>query len=336
MPRNNNHSFINLAILGLLALGLFYLFSPIQKQHQEAEKEVTNQAKSSVAQPQEFNPPQGGGVKENVQAEKNNAPPLLVVRESEVIELVNGKEKKLFTQPKIQTYLGILDNQTIIGLEGKDQQFLVQADTLNKLTLQPFIFTPAISSDGQRVAMISFNNAETNFGFTLEKLELNSGQKTTVAESKLAISLPQWNFHGTRIVYVEGSSVDQVGQKIILHDFQSSTDLYQAPTNQVITDLAWVGDQKLAFTLEPLVNNGYNEARVMLLNINTKTYRVLIDRPGKERSLAGSPDGQWLAMIAGKMENGQATTQGDVAVVDLSTGDYYTLGKAQEVIGWRK
>lgn len=215
-----------------------------------------------------------------------------------------------------------------ISLDGSGSAQLV-SDTLSASS------APALEPQRQRLAFISFNNAERDFGFILQTQTLNGQGVKTIDTSSTGLALPRWNTDGSRLAFVKGQATPFEGQVLRISNNEAEpTTVYTTEANTGITDLAWLGAEAIALVIEPLGNETQNQAKAMLLNLTTRALTTLIDATGKERGLAASPDGQFIGLVSGSVAAGPTTPEGIVTILKPSTSQLIELGNAQSVIGW--
>ena len=179
---------------------------------------------------------------------------------------------------------------------------------------------------------MSFDNTEGNFGFTLKTQPLSGGTGEAIDQSANGVALPRWSGAGS-LAYVVGQATPDHGQTIKLRKTGTSTTVFTSEKSQVITDLAWLGDDKMALVLEPLGNNAQNKASVLIITTSDGKADQTYDLPGKERSLHADGSGQYLALVSGEVQ-GAGENAGPVTVIDLSSGTQTSRGNAIAIAGF--
>jgi hypothetical protein len=256
-----------------------------------------------------------------------------------------AKETVLFTDSdsklKLSTVLGIVDNKAVAILSGDDEQsqlaeILLDGTGKTNILNANFggIAGAALRTSTRTVAFAVFDNSERNFGFTLTQEKLDGSGRTTIDQDTQGISLPIWSQSSTTLAYVKGQATPDTGQEIrIAPDGSNPKAVYKLEKNTVVTDLVWLNDQTLLYVVEPLGNTTQNKAKTMILHIDSGEQKDLFDLPGKERSLAVSKDGGWLAAIIGDVDQAGAGS-GKLMLIELSSGKQTLLGSADSVGTW--
>jgi len=256
-----------------------------------------------------------------------------------------AKETVLFTDSdsklKLSTVLGIVDDKAVSILSDDDEQsqlaeILLDGTGKTNILNANFggIAGAALRETTKKVAFTVFDNSERNFGFTLTQEQFDGSGRTTIDQDTQGISLPIWSQSGTTLAYVKGQSTPDAGQEIRnASDGSNPKTVYKLAKNTVVTDLVWLNDQALIYVVEPLGDATQNKAKTMILHIDSGEQKDLFDLPGKERSLAVSKDGGWLAAITGDVDQSGAGS-GKLMLIELSSGKQTVLGSADSVGSW--
>ncbi|MBI4023220.1 hypothetical protein HY375_03600 [Candidatus Berkelbacteria bacterium] len=194
---------------------------------------------------------------------------------------------------------------------------------------------PAVSPDGTRLALVSFNNAERSFGFTLAVEPLAGGAGVTVADDPAGIALVSWSPDSRQLAYVQGQATAEAGQTVYtVVPGNEPVKQFTIDPLQVVTDLIWSDLTTLALVLEPLGNNAQSQARLMSYRLGQSAPVQLLDLGGKERSLASARDGEHLAFLLGDVPAGQTTSPGTITLLNRTTGTVTSLGTATDIAGF--
>lgn len=289
--------------------------------------------------------------KETTPTASNQVPPLLYIKSvatgAQLIKRDNtAKETVLFTDSdsklKLSTVLGIVDNKAVTILSDNNDEQSQLAEILLDGTGKTNILNAnfggiagaALRETTKKVAFTVFDNSERNFGFTLTQEQFDGSGRTTLDQDTQGISLPIWSQSGTTLAYVKGQSTPDSGQEIrIAPDGNNPKTVYKLEKNTVVTDLVWLNDQALLYVVEPLGNAMQNKAKTMILHIDSGEQKDLFDLPGKERSIAVSKDGGWLAAITGEVDQSGAGS-GKLMLIELSSGKQTLLGDATSAGVW--
>lgn len=281
-------------------------------------------------------------------------PPLLVlVRDGATTRIVQHEQGKgdrtLFTDSdeiqKVQQVVG-LGTDKVYVLVGTDpvsagRVASIALDGSGKLELlsEPILTSsiPAARSDGQRLALVTFDNAEQSFGFTLKTQTLKGAGEKTIDTSESGLALARWSVDGTHLAFTKDQATPEAGQEVRVAANESNpATVYTTEANHAVTDLAWLGTSEVLLVIEPLGNEAQNQAKLVRLNLAEKSITDVADDEGKERGLAVSPDGAFAGYIAGRIQAGTSFPSGIVTIRSLSSGQSLTLDQASSVIGWVK
>lgn len=257
-----------------------------------------------------------------------------------------GDEKTYFTdadeQSKIQQPLGTNFKDRLYVWTSSDpagasgQVATIATDGSGKLSLIGEQLTttsaPAVNPSGSQVATIGFDNSEGNFGFTLITQKVSGGDLKLADSSSDGIALPRWSQNDS-LAYVVGQATPDKGQELRVRIGDKSTTRFTSEKNQLISDLVWLGNDRLAVVVEPLGNNTSNKAKIVVLKSDSGDVEKTIDKPGKERSLAATSNGAILGFIAGDV-SGLSNQSGTVTLVDIATGIEATRGDATTIVGF--
>lgn len=309
---------------------------------------------------------QGGGSLDEVPAGIGSQPTIVETGDTAkttplpdiVVGTKSGQTFKLILRPSSgdeKTYFTDADEQSkIAGLIGTDFKALIYAwtsrdasgssgqiatvatDGSGKLALVGQAVTttsaPAINPSGTQIAYTGFDNSEGSFGFTLLTDTTGGGHLKALDSSPDGIALPRWSQNDS-LAYVVGQATPDRGQEIRVQVGEKHTTRFASEKNQLISDMVWLGNDRLAIVVEPLGNNASNKAKLVVLKPNSGDVDRTIDKPGKERSLAADSTGSTLGFIAGEV-SGLATQPGTVTLIDLNSGTEATRGEASSVAGF--
>lgn len=258
----------------------------------------------------------------------------------------SGDEKTFFTdadeQSKIQQLLGT-DFKTIVyawtsnnpsGASG--QVAAIKTDGSGKLSIVgeqlSSTSAPAINPSGTQVASIGFDNSEGSFGFSLLTNKIGGGQLRSLDSSPDGIALPRWSQNDS-LAYVVGQATPDKGQEVRIQVDDKHTTRFTSEKNQLISDMVWLGNDRLALVVEPLGNNASNKAKIVILKSGSGDIERTIDKPGKERSLVADSRGMILGFISGDV-SGLSTQSGTVNLINLTSSTEATRGDATSLAGF--
>ncbi len=278
-------------------------------------------------------------------------PTLLFVRSASngqqlIRRVAAGSESVIFTDAdtavKLQAVLGVLDEKAIAMFTADDGHTELRSIALDGSGRTETLNASfggaagaAFSSTTKQVAYAVFDNAERSFGFSLVREALDGTSRSVVDSDPNGIALPVWSADGKRVAYIQGQATPDAGQILKIATIGGASDaVYTFEQNTAITSLAWLDDQSLAYSAEPLGNNTQNAAQTYALDLASKQARSLVDGTGKDRSLLVSRDGAWLAFVAGNVTAGDTQPAGLLTVIELATGKQQTLSAASATSAW--
>lgn len=283
-------------------------------------------------------------------------PTLLLIRDGATTRIIQREYPKdtkmitnrtLFTDAdetnKLQQIIGLNSTHVyaLVGVDpsGSGQVARITLDGTGRLELVSETIlassVPAVRPDGQRLALVTFDNAERSFGFTLKTQTLKGEGEKSIDTSETGIALPRWSADGTQLAFTKGQATPEAGQELRVSANEGSPNtVYTTEQNMAVTDLTWAGTSTLLLVLEPLGNETQNQAKLVKLSLSDKTVSDFVDAEGKERGLVASPDGTLAGFVSGKVPAGTSLPAGPVTVRSLTSDQSLTLGQAASVIGW--
>lgn len=260
----------------------------------------------------------------------------------------SGQETVLFVDAdqasKLTSVLGIADAAAIAVLTGANGQLSLASIRLDGsgavTTLNPSfggIAGGALRPARSAVSYVSFDNAERSFGFSLVSEGLDGGNRTVVDQDAHGLSLPAWSQTGDSLAYVKGQAGPESSQELwTAKNNLTPTRVASFDAGQVVTDLVWLDSHTVLAVLEPHGDTQQNDAATWVVHVDSGERQPLFDLPGKERSLAVSADGAWLAAVVGDTGASSAVPVGKLMTIELMSGKQATYGAATSVGGWSK
>lgn len=351
MNSNKQKQGSGLIFLVILAVGLFYLFGREQEDiskfagvgggpdiNLDEQLSLENEAQKQTEKPK---------TKEDAKTSETEAKPpkLLVLKNNgaskQLVVIEGGKEQVVFTdkdeKQKILSVMGTDGAGFAYALVGDSYDSMqgsiakIATDKSGKLTIiddEGYLGSPNVSYDGKFFLITRFDNSERNFGFHLVKKSTNS-LETAIDHDPKSIGSPTFS-KGGKVAYTKGQAGDSE-VKLMVATADTGQTQFTFSKDDVVTSLAWMGEDKVLIALEKLDRNANNQGVVKVFNLNTKKLEDFIDATGKERFLKTSND--WVAMIAGTIADG-ADLSGNVVILNQKNKKQQTLVKAEAIVGW--
>jgi len=158
-----------------------------------------------------------------------------------------------------------------VGPDGKTKTINLEKNigTLEKpISAWP---NPAISSDGQKQALVEFSNAERDFGYSLFTADKDKANKKRITQNDEAITLPRWSEDGRSIYYLQAKGGRTALMQIAL---EASVPKEILSENGVIIDFVLVKDDIIAYLLLSDTQNSLI-GDIIIADKNTKTKQIL-------------------------------------------------------------
>lgn len=267
------------------------------------------------------------------------------ISEIEAITIETKKKRSVYTDKGKSTKLKSVshltaDGQSVIATIGEsdgasDQLVAIKTDGSGQQTVlvDNFVSTqaPVVSPDGTRLALVSFSNAEPDFGFTLVVTDINGKNRKELTKDQSGIAQLHFSADGSQLAYLKGAAATQTEvERVTIANGQTS-GLYKAK-DKIITDFDWSSLGLLAVTMAPNAKTAATQSDLYLVDPKNSSAQQLTKTTTAERYPVLAPDGSGLAFIktTGQSQNGEVT------VVDSQGKELMTLGSAQSVVGWSK
>lgn len=343
-----------LIFLAILAVGLFYFFGNSQNSDtnlagvdgvggapdtslEELSQNTTDKNSKETQTPKED--------EADDKQETLKAPRLLILRNTgaskQLIALDGTSQQVVFTDVdekyKILSMMGTDGAGNAYALVGESYDDMhgsiakITTDKTGKITIldsDGYLGSPSVSVDGKTFLITRFDNSENNFGFHLIKKTLGGSQVKLDHDPK-SISTPVFSKNG-RIAYTKGQAGEDRIKLMLINGATGETQ-FTFDNNEIVTNLAWLGEDRILVATEKLAQDAANNGTVKIFNLNTKKLEDFIDLEGKERFIKTS--NEWVAMISGKVASG-ADLSGNIVIFNEKDKKQQTLIKAEAIVGW--
>jgi hypothetical protein len=284
---------------------------------------------------------------ESKKESNNQTPPKLLVLKNtgaskHLIAIYNGKEEVVFTDSdepqKILSIIGVDNKGFAYALVGDNYDSpqgklaKISTDLSGKLTIiseDNYLVAPSVSPDGNSFLILKFDNSELNFGFDLIKKTGSSEVK--IDHDAKGITYPVFSSSG-KIAYIKGQAGSGEPIKLMVSVNGSSKNVFTFSEDQSVTDLVWLGENKILIALENLGNNSANKGTLKIFDLTKNKLNDFYDASGKERYLKSTIEG-WIAMISGELSN-SGETRGDVIIFNENDLKEKKIYRAEGVVGW--
>lgn len=261
------------------------------------------------------------------------------------VEVITKDKKTLFSDKNSDQKVKLVSSlpasgDSVILLLGNDidpagQLVAIATDGSGKKTVltDQFLSTdpPVVSPDRTKLGLVSFSNAEPNFGFTLVLTDVNGKNKQELAKDQSGIAHLAFSPDGKQIAFVKGAAASSSEIDVVTIASAKTEILYTAK-DKIIEDFDWSLVGPLVVTMTTPDKKAAKQSEVYVVDPKTKS-TIQVTKNGKsERSPKIAPDAQGLAFI----QSNDPTKAGDV-IITLPNGDQpVTLTTANQIIGWSK
>ncbi len=348
--RTAHSNFVGILLFVLFVAGLIYV-AQVSSNQGGAPTDVTPEGIPAAPDPPPSSPGPSASQTEDKPSTASTTltpPPVLLTRTTgtttELIVRTDG-DQVLFTDAdaarKIQTVLGLRGSLAYViagtdTLSGAGQIATIKLDGSGALTTVSdqvlSVSPPALHPSEDRVALVSFDNAERSFGFALFSPGFDGKGKLTIDFAESGIGLPAWSPDG-RLAYVTGQATPETGVELRIASINGTpSTLYTSAPGVTITDLVWQDTATLLAAVAPLAEDGPTKTKIIAIKTGTGTASDLLDQPGQERDLVASNG--LLGYLVSSATTTVAGAPGDLYVTDLASGQTITKGSATHLVGW--
>lgn len=261
---------------------------------------------------------------------------------NEIYKIDSGGEKanKIFTDAdndlKIKSVGSITaDGKNILANMGKKEQdfsgtlYFISTDGKANLTKildefsspQPAVVNPK----GNKVAYISFNNAEDKYGFSINSIDTKGENKKEIYSTKNAIFNLAWQDDDNLVFPETKESGGSIIKKI-----NASTD-----AKSDIADLKGLSAFSLTASKEKFAfaSGTGNETEIYTIDKDGKNLKKITSNDTQENFLQFSPLGQKIVYLKTKFTKSNPQTSGIINIIDSDDANAKDLTPAQSIIG---
>lgn len=265
-------------------------------------------------------------------------------------DVVSKQKKLIYSDKSAKNKLRLVspitrDGDTIIAFVSADENMpgqlvSIAADGSNKqsVLIDGFIASesPVVSPDKTRLAMVSFSNAEPNYGFSLNLSDLTGKNKKEIAKNSSGISQLAFSPNGKEIAYLKGAAASTNEITAVNIETGKERTLYK-DKELVIEDFDWSPIDILTATMAPTGKKASSQSEVYLIDPkNGKSTRVSKNNL-PERTPKIAPDGSGVAYVQSKTDKlDELTKLGDIIITYPDGTKPTNLGTATQLLGWTK
>lgn len=190
--------------------------------------------------------------------------------------------------------------------------------------------SPALSPDQTKMAMVSFANTESNFGFTLSIQDVNGSNRKELVTDENGISNLHFSPDGKQIAFVKGTAITAKEISVVTIATGKVETLYSAK-ERTVQDLAWGPSGLLTVvTASPEDRTGQTTDVFLVDPKNCSAIQTTKDDE-TEHAATAAPDGASLAYIKVKTNRVQP---GDLTIALPDGKSAAVIGEATDILGW--
>ncbi len=266
----------------------------------------------------------------------------LEISTKKVTTLFSDKDKSkkiVFASPASR------DGDTLVALLSEDPNLAgdlvaISLDGSGKSStlIENFISTnpPVISPDKSKLAMVSFSNAEPNFGFNLVIMDVNGKNQKTLATDSSGISHPAFSPDGKQIAYIQGAEAKTNQIKTVATDGSKNQALFEIK-GKIIEDFDWNPLGLLTLSAIDETKKSPGDSEVYIADPKSKELGQITKNNLAERTPKLAPDGNGIAYI--QIAGDKATNLGqlgDLMVSYTDSTNQTKISTASQILGWVK
>jgi len=246
---------------------------------------------------------------------------ILAVIDNKIVNIDLTKSEKTENDSNAKSYsTATSDDGSIIVLDQDDNLRILNIDGKEKdiTTASEYNPLPVISPDGKQMLVVSFSNAERDFGYKLQIFTTGNEYVRDIASSQSKISSPLWGNSST--VYF--ASISESGSTIYKADTSGSGEEKILDVDDLyIIDMA-CADDDVYFTASSGKNDSQN---TNIYNIIDGKENAITTESGTYGDLQISPDGAWIGYI----DNDSVLN-----IRNCETGASYEVQQVGHLLGW--
>jgi len=244
----------------------------------------------------------------------------------------NGKNLKKIYPNNLEKIISATsaDNKNILALiqegEGKNLYLLSIDGKTKKKIYDNYNFeqTPTISSDNKKVTVVNFSNADPNYGFTLNILDLDSNNKNFIYSNTSGILYPHF-INNNYIIFVEQQNNEIKIMKVNINTKQS--DIIASYKNEQIFSLSSCG-QTIIYS--KTLKNSAKSLEIYSINLDGSNFHQITKDNRSQNLPVCYQDGQFISYTLLNYPGGKISSPlvGDIMVKEsdsdqrVGQGDY--------------
>lgn len=192
---------------------------------------------------------------------------------------------------------------------------------------------PVLSPDQSKLAIISFSNAEPNFGFTLLIMNVDGSGKRELAKDSSGLDQLAFSPDGQRIAFLKGATA-KTGEIASVNAAGGQAQTLYKAKNMIIEDFGWSHSGLIAATLAPNDRQQAERNEVYLIDPKNQRELAITRNNLTERSPRLSPSASAVAYLQGKDQNDRLEKGGAVIVALPDGSQAVTIGSGSDILGW--
>jgi len=255
----------------------------------------------------------------------------------------DGKTKKLYTDADETFKIKKLSNLApktfeVLAVVSKDNSssrlVAINLDDAKQKVLKELFPNPlnlSISPDGEWFTYTKFSNVEDQYGYTLFLEQKNGSKIEEVANSASEIIFPGWDSSSKTIYYgkTSGTNTEIIGYNI---ESKKSSTIFSR--EEIVDWISLAGSDKLVLSERKIGEDSTGE--IDSIDADGQNLKTLVKFDGGKAAYAYLSNNQSLAYLVAQYKNKiDATTQGQIYILDTRNSVKSGVRKGVQILGWR-